>query len=393
MIKLLYRIMTAALVFTIAIAINGCNSKTSSEPIQELVNWNTYQGNAAHTGYVSVELNPDQFTLNWETEVNGSTPLNPVTAANGQVFVSTLTYFGDQYLFALNSNTGDIDWHKEYPGFHSVHPPATANDIVYMTTGGHGDTFLWAYDAITGDLIFKSPFGNQWSRYYAPTPYKNNIYINGGYYGGAYSFDAYAGNTEWFVSLNQYDEWTPAVNDKYAIAYTGEYSPELTVIDRLTGTVSFRIPDPDFVWNGWSMNLAPVLGDLNNVLAIHDGRLISFDLTSQTIGWQIDNQFSGQPSLANGVIYAVNNGSVEARSELNGQHIWSWAPGTNNIIGTMIITDNLLFCRTDTTTYALDINTQIVAWEVSESGHLALGGDGNLYLATNDGRVIAYKVF
>lgn len=63
----------------------------------------------------------------------------------------------------------------------------------------------------------------------------------------------------------------------------GEYFPALNVIDRQTGVVDYTIPDPNFEWDGWSMNLAPVLGQSSDVIAIHDGRLINFDLAGESI--------------------------------------------------------------------------------------------------------------
>ena len=57
------------------------------------------------------------------------------------------------------------------------------------------------------------------------------------------------------------------------------------------------------------MNLAPVIG-AHGVLAIHDGRLISFNTSAGTIGWQLQEDFTGQPSVAGGRIYAVNYGGL-----------------------------------------------------------------------------------
>ena len=35
--------------------------------------------------------------------------------------------------------------------------------------------------------------------------------------------------------------------------------------DAATGTVAYEIPDPSFSWRGWSMDMAPVLGEQNDV--------------------------------------------------------------------------------------------------------------------------------
>lgn len=354
--------------------------------------WSTYQGNAAHTGYVPIYLNSENFSEGWVQKLTESVPLNPIAAGDGSVFVTTKAYFGLNQAIALDSNSGNIHWIFDFGDIHSIHPPALSNRIVYIQSGGHEDSFLWALDRVSGVVSFNSAYGNQWSRYYAPTIYEGNAYIAGGYYGGTYGFDGLSGEELWFQDLNQYDQWTPAVNDDHVIAYTGSYDPQLTVINRSTGEVDFSIPDPNFEWNGWSMNLAPVLGSQNNVIAIHDGRLINFDLTNRIIGWEIQEEagaFSGQPSLAKGIIYAVYNGLLHARNERDGSLIWAWQPPEASIVYPMIVTDNLIFASTASKTYAVDLTNHSQLWSYPEGGHLALNDEGTLFIATTAGHLIA----
>jgi hypothetical protein len=148
------------------------------------------------------------------------------------------------------------------------------------------------------------------------------VYVNGGYYGGMYAFNAFSGQQLWFRGLQQYDQWTPGIGGDYAYAYVGEYQPGLYAIRRSDGQQAFMIPDTQFEWNGWSMNLAPVVGAHDDVVAIHDDRLISFDVAGRRIRWQMASAFSGQPSIANDVIYAIDGGSLWALDELSGARIW-----------------------------------------------------------------------
>src|SRR6185312_7839642 len=57
------------------------------------VEWTTYQGNASHTGYNPVSMDTHVFQELW-TKAVSSAALNPVTAGQGQVFVTTNAYFG-----------------------------------------------------------------------------------------------------------------------------------------------------------------------------------------------------------------------------------------------------------------------------------------------------------
>lgn len=345
--------------------------------------WETYQGDERHSGYVPVVLEPAMFELRWQREVAPGVTLNPVTAADGKVFVSTYVYFnGGEALFVLDARDGEKLWSRGFGQPFSVNPPAYGHGNVYIQTGNHGgDTYLWAFDAESGAQVFKSPHSAQWERYFAPTLYDGGVYVNGGYYGGTYAFDALSGNQRWFTGLPQYDEYTPAVDQQSVYAYVGENAPALYVLDRATGLLAYRIPDPNFEWNGWSMDLAPVLGGQGDVVVIHDGRLIKFDLSSRAIGYEIDSNFTGQPSVAKGVIYAINSGSVEARSESNGSLLWRWTPVGGAASEHLIVTDSHVLAHTGTTTHALEIDSGQSEWSYPVAGHMALGDD-MLYIAS-----------
>jgi hypothetical protein len=220
------------------------------------VEWTTYQGNASHTGFNPVAMDTRVFQELW-TKTVSTAALNPVTAGDGKVFITTNAYFGVQEAKSLDARAGTELWSYNFGGIHSVDPPAYANGTVYLQTGGHGDSFLWAFDATTGSVRARTAYLNQWSRYFAPVVVGSSVYVAGGYYGGMYAFNTTDVSQRWFASLNQYDQFTPAVKDGLVYAYTGSYQPKLTVADAATGAVAYEIADPGFVRDGWSMNTAP----------------------------------------------------------------------------------------------------------------------------------------
>ena len=355
------------------------------------VEWTTYQGNASHTGYNPVAMDVRVFQELW-TKTVSTAALNPVTAGDGKVFVTTNAYFGVQQAKALDARTGTELWSRDFGSIHSVDPPAYANGTVYLQTGGHEDSFLYALDATTGSVRFQTAYGNQWSRYYAPVVVGAWVYVAGGYYGGMYGFSATEGVQRWFDALNQYDQFTPAVKDGLVYAYTGSYQPKLTVADATTGAVAYEIADPGFVWDGWSMNTAPTLGGASNVLATNGGRLISFDLQSRSIGYALASAFRGQPTVANGVVYVANNGQVEARRESDGALQWSWTPPDGPPAGPMIATNNLVLVSTAANTYAVDLASHTQVWTYPAGGQLALSAQGILFIAQSSGRLTAVSV-
>ncbi len=352
--------------------------------------WETFQGDPGHSGYVPIPVEPGVFSVRWQRALGGGLPLNPVTAADGKVFVSLKLRFVDTTgLFVLDARDGATLWSRGFGRVNSVNPPAYGYGNVYLQTGNHSnDTFLWAFEADTGAQVFRAPHNAQWERYLAPTVYKGGVYVNGGTYGGMYSFSAFSGSQNWFLGLPQYDEWTPAVDDRHAYAYVGEYQPGLYVADRISGAQVLFIPDPNFSWNGWSMRLAPVLGGMNDVLAIHDGRLIRFDVATGSIAWELAQSFSGQPSVARGVVYALDGGALVALDQATGARQWSWQPPAGQLTGSLIVTDTHVLVSSDSEVYAVEILSQTDVWSYPVAGHLALGEE-ILYVASADGMLTA----
>jgi hypothetical protein len=354
------------------------------------VEWTTYQGNASHTGYNPVAMDVRVFQELWSKNVS-TAALNPVTAGDGKVFVSTNSYFGIQQAKSLDARTGTELWSHDFGGIASVNPPAFGNGTVYLQTGGQTDSFLWAMDATTGVVRFRSTYGNQWSRYYAPVVIGTSVYIAGGTYGGMYRFIT-DGTQRWFATLNQYDQFVPAVKGGLVYAYTGSYSPKLTVADTATGATLYEIADPGFVWDGWSMNSAPALGGASNVLATNGGRLLSFNLQARSIGYAIQANFKGQVSVANGVVYVANNGQAEARNEADGSLKWLWIPPEGQVTGPMIATKNMLLVSTAANTYAIDLASGQQVWSYPAGGSLTLSAQGILFIAQTSGRLSAIAV-
>jgi hypothetical protein len=355
------------------------------------IEWTTYQGNASHTGYNPVSMDTRVFQELWSKTVS-SAALNPVTAGDGKVFVTTNAYFGVQQAKSLDARTGSELWSRDFGNIHSVNPPAYAGGTVYLQTGGHEDSFLWALDATSGAVRFQTAYGNQWSRYFAPVIVGSSVYLAGGYYGGMYAFNTTDGAQRWFATLNQYDSFTPAVSDGLVYAYTGSYQPKLTVADAATGAIAYEIADPGFVWDGWSMNTAPTLGGASNVLATNGGRLISFNLAARSIGYALKSNFRGQPTVANGAVYVVNNTQVEARKESDGSLQWSWIPPEGQPIGPMIATKNLGLVSTAANTYAVDLASRQQVWAYPAGGHLTLSAQGILFIAQSSGKLTAVSV-
>jgi PQQ-like domain/Bacterial Ig-like domain (group 2) len=353
--------------------------------------WGTFQADPQRTGHIAATGDPRTFHTLWTRAVAPGVPLSPAVTDNGRVFVATESYFGTQLLVGLTDATGQPLWTVDFGPIHGVHQPAVGNGRVYVTTSGHSDAFLYAFDAASGTRAFRTQYGCQWERYYAPIVTADAVYFAGGTYGGMYRYDATSGASDWFFQTNQYDGWTPAMRDSVVYSYTGDYAPKVTANSASTGALLYEIPDSSFAWNGWTMNTAPVLSGTDNLLAIHDSRLVAFDLAAHRVRWERRSAYTGMVSVIGDVLYAVNGDMVEARTVSDGALRWSWTlpPGSGPALPALALTDNLLFVSTSLRTYALDLQGHTAVWSYPAGGRLSIGSQGVLYIAQATGTLSA----
>ena len=385
--------------FDIQIGTNANAGLTPLTPWPGVGDWETFQRNAAHTGFVPVTLDPAVFASRWLW-----------TAPDKQV--STLTtaarrlYVNSGYVtYALDEFDHSIVWQHNFAvdlaGINiiaTLNPPAVSGGKLFVTTSPQQATWMYGFDASNGTPIFQTAFASQAERYLAPTVDNGVVFEDGGYFGGMYAFDANVGTQSFYTMLQQYDEWTPAVDANYAYAYVGGpgLSPgQLSVVDRHAGTLVASIMDPSFRWNGYSMFSAPVLGNPGTVFAVNvgnpnDNSLLDFDTNAQSIRWQVAGGYTGNPAYGASVLYAVNSSPyrLEARSDSDGMLLWSWAPqpfrSETRFVGDVLATNNLIFVSTDTTTYAISQSTHQPVWSTPVAGRLSLSADGVLYVVAVD---------
>lgn len=347
--------------------------------------WGTYQGDAAHSGHVAGSYNPNNFRTKYSASIRTSAALSDLAIGGGKVFVAQ-----SNYIHAVDASSGVVAWSKSFGSVFSTNPPAYANGVVYLQTCNHSsDTWLHAFNSNTGGYVFKAPFSAQWEDYQSPTIYDGNVYINGGYYGGMYSFNA-QGSRNWFGSVPQYDSWTPAVDQNNAYAFTGSGSTspvtgKLTILNRLTGQTRAVVTDAGYQWNGYDMDASVTLGSMNSAFAINGGRLLKFNTASPSIAWIKTGGYTGQPAVADGTVYLVRNGGITALAEDTGDQRWAWFVSVQSLLSQpIVVTDNMLFACTKDTTYGISLLTHETVWTYPASGRLAISDD-TLYIAGNSG--------
>lgn len=364
-----------------------------------LPEWETYQGNVAHTGYVPTTLDFSRFSSKWNWNVG--VPIHSVSTGDGKVFVSTPVRFAVGSLYALNEADGGQSWVHNFGNVPALNPPAIYGGRVFIATSGSNDTYMWSFATSDGELKFKTPFYSQWEHYLAPTVKDGEVYNNGGYYGGMNTFYASSGANKWFTSagLAQYDQWTPAIDGPYAFAYTGYM---FSAINRANGSLAFSVADSGFNWRGYSINAAPVVTGNSGVLVVNGRQnvansIIRYSIVGQSESWRVNGQYVTDPVVASGKFYISNatGNRLEARDESTGTSLWNWQPPASETLfaGNLILTSNLVFVTTNAATYAVDLATHQTVWSVARTGHLAMSSNRVLYIVDPAGRIDAYNLF
>ncbi|NOT87058.1 MAG: PQQ-binding-like beta-propeller repeat protein [Lysobacter sp.] len=374
--------------------------------------WETFQRDAGHTGYVPATFHPRAFAYKWEwqrpTPVTTQGFIHAVSTAPGLVFVSD-DGAGLLALRALRENDGGLVWEQTFPNYPALNPPAAANGKVYAATTGHQQTFLWAFHAGTGAPVFQNSFAAQWSDVMAPTIRDGRVYTNGGYYGGGvYAYSDTAGDLQWSMFSGDDEMTTPAVDQSRVYHYDGT---ALVTYDTATGLKLSSISDPYSPVQGYAHNGAPMLGRADSVTSFSGGTysifgsadlssarpLINFSVANNAARWRTARAYMTQPATAKGIVYAGSNTpkSFDAIDEATGQVLWSWVPQPSDVRfhRNVVVTDNLVFVSTNRVVYALDLATRQPVWSYPAPGTLAISASGTLYIvegaSQSTGRLIA----
>lgn len=356
---------------------------------EDTTDWLTLGGHPGHTGYLPLEKGALRYTPVWTVTVSpGYNTLTQAAVADGVLVASGYTASGAGTVVALDAESGQQLWRKEFSNTSSVNPPTIAYGKIFVQQAlvyGYGYLFCW--DLYTGAEEWRAPFGTQHGTYLAPLAVEQGVYFNAGAYGGMVGVNAGSGEQAWFIDLAQTDGWTPAyANGKLYTRVTSSFCEhEIT-----TGKARWC---KDVPWSGWIMNTAPVI-DQGVALLVSTSQLQVIDLVASPVErWSRPGDFSNTlPAIAQGVVYALKNGSLEALRLTNGGLLWSFTAHdfSNMLVHGPIITPDFIYVASPQTTYVLQRTTGEPVWQTDHGGWLTVAS-GYLYIAQGDQTIYAYR--
>jgi outer membrane protein assembly factor BamB len=357
-----------------------------------IADWETFQSNPGHTGYVPVRLDPGRFSVRWRWDAPdtglSSDRISAVVTGWNQVYAAVGTR-----LYARSEFDGSAAWHRDFgdPASPLTSPPATSAGSVYVVAGRGSATRLYAMAAGNGELRYAAPMETQSETYLAPTVAEDKVLAPGGRFGGLYAFYASSGQQAWFVPGTQTDQWTPAAAGSQVYVYTDS----LSVLAAYDGTPKGKpIAGTAFPYTGAPVGSAPVIGAAGMVFALNgaarENALLAFDTIEQRLAWSVPGQYAGNPAYAGGRVFALARAPLrlEVRAEVDATLLWQWSPPLEDgidAVGDVLLTDNLVFFSTSSAVFAIDLASRRAVWRLDQPGRLALSANGILYIAHGRG--------
>lgn len=353
--------------------------------------WTTFQGDASHAGFIAATMNPRRFHELWSTIPFAHQPLRAAAVADSTVVVTSAAGSDASRVALFDLATGTPRWHYDPGAVTSVSPPTYVGGTVFVATNGPDSLRLWSFAGSSGVIRFRKAFDPA-AAYVAPLLIGQSVYATSD--SGLYAFDAASGAKRWFTSTAAAQTGAMlglAARGGSLYVWQGVGTGGVTAVDT-TGVVAYAIPDPGTNADYYTASTQfPVLGGANDLLVTNGGRLLSFDLVGRTIAWQVAGNFGLTPAVAGGVIFAENSGRVEARSESDGSLLWTFTPPDGEPVAfPCVVSNNLLFASTGTTTYAVDLASHASVWQHQPGGALAVSARGVLVISSpSDGGLTA----
>ncbi len=351
--------------------------------------WTQYRGGNRHLGYVARDVQAAKYQLAWVVQLPAANVQGNNAVAIGDDLVFATLRQGvpeSDLLVALDRADGSEIWQRDFGDIDYLSGATIGNDSVYVQTGGHQDAFMYSLDAATGTQNFRTPYPTQWPRPRPPTLYGDFLIGQNGYYGGVGRFSAITGGAPWSNPVDIHSDWSAAV-DAQSVYLASRGS--LQVLDVQTGEERYSITNPAEQFSGYG-DFTSVLDPFQRVF-VRSGQLVAaYDTTTRSLMWSNTYaRLDGEFSFAAGTLYVIESGELLAIDSRNGGELWRWSPD-DPLTGSVVATSEHVFVSSRSHVYALNRYSKLVEWQYEVSGEISIAPGGELFVATTDGRILAF---
>ncbi len=292
------------------------------------------------------------LALDWQYARDSSLAPDPVLV-NGVVYVA-IGNTGSATLYALDANTKNIIWQN---AIGATSDPTVANGIVYIGSSAGGFNAL---NAQTGALIWQYQ-GDVSS---APVVADGSVYYSA--YPTFYARDAKTGALIWASGVdNGGDSQAAVVN---GIVYFTAHIGNVDALNARTGAL---------IWQhtgvGTDLRGGPAVFNgrvyVNSNIDLNTAGVFALDALSGAVIWEAkllpDNFLNNSsPAVANGVVYIVDEGAVQAFDARSGTLLWSQPLNSGYNSTSPVVANGVVYVGSyDNEIVALNAGTGAVLWQ------------------------------
>jgi len=297
-----------------------------------------FAGKHLHGAMPEAEVMPDPFDFFLSSPV----------VMGGIVYVGS----GDGYVYALDALSGELRW--KFRTGNVVHAsPAVANDTVYV---GSWDSYFYALDAHTGQERWRFKTGEDPAISNQVGIQSSAVIADGLVYFGCrdsnlYALDAVTGEKRWtFSNKGSWVISTPIVLDDTLYFATSD-SGLLHAVNAKTGALLYSLS-----FHHWPMFSSPVIAGRRLYIGTHAGALVSIDLDKRTTAWT----FRTDGAVRNGPAFTQSNGEPNYEAAFGDFFyddlvigVWRMMSVGAVLSSPVIASDTIVFGSTDGSVYAL----------------------------------------
>jgi hypothetical protein len=308
-------------------------------------------------------------------------PLWPAVSDGAAIYVSSTTT-----LEGLSPADGRVLWASDFGNVFGIGQPTVADGHVFIAQCNNTPgTYMYSFVASTGQLFWSQPFPAQWDHFWAPLVVGGRVYFDGGQYGGFYALSESSGGQLFFEKEDQWDSWSPTYVDGSVYTFT---NGNVRAFDPVGGSLVQSTTVP---WNStsYAMNTSPV-SDGTSLYIISPPNLYAFAPGLGSPLWTANGAYSGQPAVANGVVYSISGGQFRANDASTGALLWSFM-GDSSLKYPPAVAAGFVYVASEANVYALDVAQHTQAWTATPGGWLSIAG-GRLLVAEQSGTLAAWSL-
>lgn len=373
-----------------------------------LGDWEGYQRDSTHAGYVPTSLDTTRLELMWtwipprDPAAVGATLTRPATSPDNLYVVgSSIMLDGSEQsptVFAVGAYNGKALWSRAIASTAHAVAPTTATGTVFATTL-NDPTLVTLLDWATGAVRYTYPQSTLPSAaILSPTTFAGQSFFFAGANGEEiHAISAYEGRRLWARPRVGLQIATPAVNSAHVIYQAGD---TIEVLNARDGSPVASLVDPASDGAAYPGPTAVVLGTHGNAIVNSynatqgSSRLSSFHIENRRHEWSTSQSYRPLFAVGDGVIYANRRNApvptLDAIDENSGQVLWSWTPpaieAQTAMVGNILLTRNLVFFSTEgpgsSLVWALDRATRQEVWRYPGGGYLVMSSNRTFYVVS-----------